>query len=173
LPSISADQNLSMQSRKGDDVQYYTYVPRVAPEQVDVGRRLGLDLSQDTWAVARARILDVVGPAIGDHERYRKPTEKQIAWAKSLGIDLTEESYRVAYAMIHDALWERENRLIEEMQLRPGDTVSRVRQLEWEGQIHEWTEERIISSIRDDGLLYFKGTGSRRGWPSKFTKVSR
>ena len=151
----------------------YRYVRRVSPEQLDVGDRLGLDLAQDTWAVARARILDVVGPAIGDQERYDEPTEKQIAWAKSLGIDVMGQSYRVAYALIQDALWERENQLIRDMRLRPGDTVARERELEIEGDIHHLREEFVISSISDDGRLYFRGTGAKSGWPSQLKKVDK
>lgn len=149
----------------------YRYVPGVSAEQLDVGERLGLDLSEDTWAVARARILDIVGPAIDDTERYHKPTAKQIAWAGSLGIDVTERSYRVAYAMIHDAVWERENRLIRQMGLSPGDTVAREREYEHDGVVHRWREEFVISSICEDGRLYFRGTGTRGGWPSQFSKV--
>jgi hypothetical protein len=147
----------------------YQHVPSVTTEQLAVGERLGLDLSSDTWAVARATILDLVGAAIGDEERYDEPTQSQIAWARSLGIDVTGYSYRVAFAMIQDALSERENRLISEMSLRPGDRV--VREREVEGEIHRWRQEFVISSIRDDGLLYFKGGGGKCGWPSKFTKI--
>lgn len=149
----------------------YRYVPTVTAEQLAVGQRLGLDLSSDTWAVARARILDLVGAAIGDEERYDKPTENQTAWAESLGIDLAGHSYRVAFAMIQDALWERENRLISEMNLRPGDKVAREGQVEHEGEIYTVRRVYVISSIREDGLLYFKGGGSMCGWPSNFTKV--
>lgn len=149
----------------------FQHVARVTAEQLAVGERLGVDLSQDTWAVARARILDVVGAAIGDQERYNEPTERQIAWAESLGIDLTGHSYRVAFATIQDALWERENRLISEMNLRPGDRVARERDVEYKGEIHTARQEFVISSIRDDGLLWFKGGGGMCGWPSSFTKV--
>ena len=119
----------------------YRHVPTATPEQVALGERLGLDLSQDTWAVSRARILDQVGGAIGDEERYETPTEKQIAWAESLGIDLAGQSFRVAFAMIKDALWERENRLIRDMNLQPGDRVTREREVEIEGHIQKWREE--------------------------------
>jgi hypothetical protein len=149
----------------------YQYVPRVTAEQLAVGTRLGLDLTQDTWAVAKARILDAVGTAIGDEERYDEPTQNQIAWAESLGIDVSPHSYRVAFAMIKDALSERENQLIRVMNLKPGDRVAREREVEYEGQIHKVRQEFVISSIRDDGLLYFKGGGGMSGWPSNFTKV--
>ena len=149
----------------------YRHVRSVTREQVAVGERLGLDLSQDTWAVARARILDAVGTAIGDQERYDEPTDNQIAWAESLGIDVTRHSYRVAFAMINDALWERENQLIREMNLKPGDRVARDREYEHEGQVHKWREGFVISSIGKDGRLYFRGVGCKSGWPSAFTKV--
>ena len=149
----------------------YRHVPAATPEQVALGEQLGLDLSRDTWAVARARILDVVGSAIGDEQRYSTPTERQTAWAESLGIDVGERSYRVAFAMIKDALWERENRLIKDMNLQAGDRVTREREYDHDGQIHKSRDEFVISSIRDDGLMHFKGTGCKSGWPSGFTKV--
>jgi len=149
----------------------YMYAAPVTAKQLEVGELLGLDLSQDTWAVARARILDLVGTAINREEPYDQPTAKQIAWARSLGIDVTEQSYRVAYAMIQDALWERENQLIRQMKLRPGDTVAREREYDHEGEIQKRREEFVVSSISENGRLYFKGTGSKSGWPSQFTKI--
>jgi len=149
----------------------YEYVPSVTAEQLVIGERLGLDLSQDTWAVARARILDAVGAAIGDVERYDTPTDRQVARARSLEIDVSGHSFRVAFAMIADALRERENRAIRRMNLRPGDRVGREHRFERDGQIQRWTEELVISSIRDDGLLYFKGGGGKRGWASNFRKI--
>ncbi len=150
---------------------HYQHVPHVSPEQLTVGNLLGLDLRQDTWSVARARILDVVGGAIGDEELHDGPTRNQIAWAGGLGIEVAGQSYRVAFAMVQDALWERENQIISDANLRPGDRVARERELEYDGQIHRYKEEFVISSIREDGLLYFKGTGCKCGWASKFTKV--
>jgi len=106
----------------------------------------------------------VVGPAIGDVPPYDKPTDKQIAFAESLGIDVTAYSFRVAFAMIQDALLEREKRAVEGMNLKPGDKVARERQFKHNGQIYTRREEYIVSSIRDDGFVYFKGIGCKCGW---------
>jgi len=149
----------------------YNYVPRVTEEQLVLGKRLGLDLSQDTKAVAAARILDVVGSAIGDVPRYDKPTDKQIAFAESLGIDVTKCSFRVAFAMIQDACLEQEKKAVERMSLKPGDKVLRERELERDGQVYTLKREYIVSSIRDDGFVYFKGIGCECGWASTLRKI--
>ena len=143
----------------------------VTEQQLTVGKRVGLDLSQDSQAVAAARILDVVGPAIGDVRRHEKPTDRQIAFAESLGIDASGYSFRVAFAMIQDALLEQEKRAVDAMDLKPGDKVIRERQLKRNGQVYTLRKEYIVSSISDDGFVYFKGTGCECGWASTLGKI--
>lgn len=48
-------------------------VPSATQDQIELGRKLGLELEGDTWNVAVAKILDVVGPAIGDVPKYTHP----------------------------------------------------------------------------------------------------
>lgn len=147
-------------------MERYKYVPTATPFQVDIGHRLGLDLAGETYAVAAAKILDVVGAAIGDTRRYEHPTEKQIAFGNTLGADVRNQTFRVASAMLEDALLERNKRAIEQMDLKSGDLVVKRHRFEHIGKVHEWEQEFVVSSIRSDGLVYFKGSGCRCAWAS-------
>lgn len=147
-------------------MESYKYVRTATPFQVDIGHRLGLDLAGETYAVAAAKILDVVGPAIGNVCRYEHPTEKQITFGNVLGLDLRSQTFRVASAMLEDALLDRNQRAIERMDLKPGDRVVKRHRFEHNGKVHKWEQEFVVSSISSDGLVYFKGSGCRCAWAS-------
>jgi len=133
----------------------YQYIRPSSQEQINTRSKLGLDVSRDSWNVARTKFLDFIGDAIGDLVKYTNPTKKQIG--KELGIDVSKNSFRVAVARIKDALTEKNLRAIEELQLVPGDQVILTHWFNFNGVSEKLKEKFIVSSIRKDGLVYSKG----------------
>ena len=126
----------------------------ITSEQVKVAAGLGIPLApDDTFLIASARIVDAVADAIGERPT-NAPTEKQMIIANELGIDIGFDSRRVASVKIKQAIQERDYRenAIEQMSLRPGDLV------EPNAEDCTYWFQRIVSSIRWDGLVFFKGT---------------
>jgi hypothetical protein len=145
--------------------------------QKRIAGQLGIDVSEDSFSVAVARILDVVGPAISEKKpKYSVPTQKQAELAKQLGIGITGDTFRVGFAKIEDKLEElnlKANlKAIKDMQLTPGDKVLVHHTVNINGQQHEWDQECVVSSIRDDGRVYFKGGTARAAWAAKLKKVN-
>lgn len=147
--------------------------------QIKIAQLLDIDVSSDSFLVAAARILDIVGPAIGEEERYEKPTAKQLAVAPSLGLDISADSYRVAFAKIRDRYNEINATALERLQLEPGDIVLRHNHVVVEGQHCDCPQshsydcgEFTVSSIRDE-TVYFRGMDSHRAWGGQLTLVRR
>lgn len=142
------------------------------PLQIQIAGQLGVVVSTDSFRVAAARIMDIVGPAIGYKAKYSEPTPKQVEFARALGIDISGESFRVSSAKIQDKLEEMNLNALEEMQLAPGDRVRMQQVINYKGQQHVFEQEYIVSSIRHDGLVYFKGANGRCAWATKLEKVN-
>jgi hypothetical protein len=138
--------------------------------QTQIARQLGIDVSTDSFRVAIARIMDIVGPAIGDKPKHFKPTPKQLKFANELGIHIADESFRVCSAKIQDKLEELNLKTLEEMQLAPGDRVLVREIIDYKGRHHVSEQEYVVSSIKDNGMVYFKGGGGRCTWARKLKK---
>lgn len=151
--------------------EMHQYTEPSSQEQISIGSKLGLDVAHDSWNVARAKLLDFVGDAIGDSVRYTDPTKKQIEFGKEFGIDLSKNSFRVAVARIKDALTEINLRVIEELELVPGDQIVLSRSFNLSGTSRELEQKFTVSSIRKDGLVYFKGGNGWCAWAGKLRKI--
>lgn len=149
----------------------HQYIKPSSQEQINIGSKLGLDVPRDSWNVARAKLLDFIGDAIGNSVKYTNPTKKQIEFGKELEIDVSKNSFRVAVARIKDALTEKNLRAIEELQLVPGDQVILPRWFNFNGISEKLEEKFIVSSIRKNGLVYFKGGNGRCAWAGKLRKI--
>jgi hypothetical protein len=66
-----------------------------------VAAALGIDISEDTKAVAAARIHTFVGPAILS-KAAEYASERQIDFAEALGLDVAADSSVVASAIVID-----------------------------------------------------------------------
>ena len=82
----------------------------------------------------------------------RKPSDKQIKYAKDLGIITKDKSFRVLSAEIEDKLEMNSFEYIQNMKLKPGMKV------EYTGDRKDLSKYLTISSIKKEGLVYFKGT---------------
>ena len=82
----------------------------------------------------------------------RKPTGKQIKYAKDLGIATKDKSFRVLSAEIEDKLEMNSFEYIQNMKLKPGMNV------EYIGNRKDLPKFLTISSIAKNGFIFFKGS---------------
>lgn len=146
-------------------------IRNASARQVQIAKRLGIDVSADSFSVAAARILDLIEPARVENPILSGPTPRQQILASELGIDVSTDSYRVTYARIQDKLLEKNLEALEELQLAPGDRVVIQRNVDIDGKKRLFKEEHTVSSTnRKNGLVYLKGVGSRRAWAGQLIK---
>ena len=116
-----------------------------------VARKLGIKIHAKSFAVAAAQIETALSPAlIGEEDEAKPASERQVEFAASLGLDTSKDSMAVASARIQERLDERNAELIRTMRLAPGVRVK------WK----QWNREMVISSIAENGRLWFKGRNS-------------
>lgn len=82
----------------------------------------------------------------------RKPTDKQIKYAKDLGIEIKGKSFRVLSAEIEDKLEMNSFEHIEKMKLKPGMKVKYI------GNRKDLPIYLTLSSIAKNGFVFFKGS---------------
>lgn len=140
-------------------------------EQLRVGSALGLDLAGDSESTAAARILDAVSVAIGERSGPQPATQKQIDFAQSLGLDASEDALRVASARIDEESCRRNLEALERLNLAPGDRVVKRTAVVINGERHEYTQEYIVSSIRHNTRVFFKGGNGQGAWPTQLKKL--
>lgn len=129
-----------------------------------------IDITNDTFDVAAARLLDEVATAIG-HEPAEPSSDRQRAFAASLDQDVTEDTKRVASAKIGEALFVRNQEAISNLGLRPGDQVIRLTQFEYDGELRSFEQIFVISSIQSNGRVFFKGGNGQGAWPTQLRKL--
>ena len=82
----------------------------------------------------------------------RKPTNKQVKYAKDLGIAIKGKSFRVLSAEISDKLEVNSFEHIQKMKLKPGIKVKYI------GNREDLPKYLTISSIAKNGFVFFKGS---------------
>ena len=138
------------------------------PKQLTIATQLGIQVSpDDTFAIVASNILEEVGDAIGCPPR--EVSDRQRELAKELGVDIVDcESSWGAFVRIKDAIQLANSEAARRMELKPGDrVVNRVSLVErrlqealgerWESASQGIQREFEISSIREDGQVFFKG----------------
>jgi hypothetical protein len=119
---------------------------RASNVQIGVARQLGLKVEQDSWAVAKARILDA-------GRGHRRTYTAAFAGAEDPGRRSAHRCIaghlRVAFARIGDAIVAENIRVIHDWALGPGTKV-RLRDDQF-GQVFE------ISSVSPNGRVHLKG----------------
>lgn len=139
-------------------------IPKVSGEQVEFGKKLGLDLSGCTINVAAARIRDEMDGEFWGRAEFGHPTEKQVALAAKYGYDITGETRALGDAVVDDVLTQLNLEAIASQDLRPGDHVVNT----WDA----FEMPAIVSSIQPDGLVFFKGGDGQRAWARNLRKVA-
>lgn len=90
-------------------------------KQLALASRLDLDVTDDSEAVAAARIEDCVQELLGND--VRQVTTGMLKKGCEMGLNLLGESFAVAYARIADAIRASNLERLEKLQLKVGDHV--------------------------------------------------
>ncbi len=131
----------------------------ITKNQKEIARQLGVRVvKSDSFNVVAAEIRDHVAIAIGDW-KAADPTERQLEYAKSLGINVGKYSRRVISAKIEDELTKRNVKALKKLKLKPGDKVTLTEEV--------GIRYHIVSTIKDNGKIYFKGIGCPQAWATQ------
>ena len=138
------------------------------PEQPAIADGLGIQVSpDDTFGAVASAILEGVADAIGCPPRVVSDRQKELA--DELEIDVTDcASSWSAFMRIQEAIQLSNLEAVRRMGLKPGDIVFKpddpgerhlkeVMGERWESIAGESPREFEVSSIREDGQVYFKG----------------
>ena len=150
---------------------------RPTPTQMEKAAQLGIQVSpDDTFSEVASRILEEVGDAIGCPPRGISDSQYELA--EELGIDLSDcKSLWVAFVRIKEAIQLANLDAVRQMRLEPGDRVTLTDTIggrhmkedlgeRWDSVAQQFSKEFEVSSIRDDGHVFFKG-GSRQA-PARY-----
>lgn len=129
--------------------------------QFAVARKLGINIDKHSFAVAAAQIETALAPVLTDEPRAEPATASQVAFASSLGIDTSNDSKKVAFVRIQECLEERNSALVKQKGLAPGVKVI------WK----QCGREMTISSISQNGRLWFKGGNGYGAFPDQVERV--
>ncbi len=135
-------------------------IKKVSNSQIEFGKKLGLSIEGLTESIAMAMIHDLINKEFWGKET-RTPTEGQIDFASELGADISNESRAIGSAIINDILEQSNHDSIESQGLAPGVRVRNKRN----------HREYIISSIKPDELVYFKGGQGAKSWAGNLKKI--
>ncbi|MFM9961666.1 MAG: hypothetical protein ACKV2Q_10620 [Planctomycetaceae bacterium] len=132
---------------------------------------MGIDISQDTCDIAAARIHAFIGPAIHSKAAEYHASERQIEFARDIGLEVVSDSSLVASAKIANELFVRNMAALEQLQLKPGDRVRVRHEIEMDGELKEWVDEFVVSSVQPNCRIMFKGGNGSGAWPTQVEKV--
>ena len=141
------------------------------PEQLAIAGQLGIQVSpNDTFPAVASAILERVGNAIGCPPRV--VSDRQWGLADELEIDVTDcGSFWSTFVRIQEAIQLANLDAVRRMGLKPGDMVvnaddhieQRMKETlgeRWESVAEQFPREFEVSSIREDGQVFFKsGSG--------------
>ena len=136
---------------------------RASAFQESLAYHLGVDIDRSSFNIAAAQLTDAVAPALWPDPERSTVSGKQIAYAEALGIDVSRDTKRVASVKIQERLDARNRRLIADLKLAPGCIVY------WK----KFEPEMIISSIAENGRLWFKGGNGQGAFPHEIELVEQ
>jgi hypothetical protein len=128
-------------------------------KQIELAKKLGIDVSADSSIIAAAKIESAVYEAIYPGPELRKATEKQIDFLKALGIETECRDLIIVSALIDEELQRRNIAAIKRLDLKAGDTIV--------SEQYGREQEDVISSIGVNHRIWFKGGQGRGCWPSR------
>ena len=137
--------------------------PILTEAQIAFGTRLGLDLRDKSVGVAYAMIEDAVHQSFLGKNDLGAPTSKQIELAAKFGIDITHATRSVGDAVITDIMFELNQKAIADQKLTSGTKVVNKHDI--------LNIVRTVSSIAEDGTVYFKGGNGARAWARSLIRV--
>lgn len=151
-----------------------------SPEQLATADQLGIRVSpDDTFAAVASAILERVGNAIGCPPRVVSDRQRELASELELDVTGCASSWS-AFVRIQEAIQLSNLDAVRSMGLKPGDVVieadddpreRRIAEMlgeRWEPIAEHSPREFEVSSIREDGQVYFKG--GRGQAPARYLK---
>ncbi|QQE80425.1 hypothetical protein [Alicyclobacillus sp. SO9] len=135
-------------------------VPRVTTEQIEFGKKIGLQLEAHTSRVAEAMLNDLIDKEYYGATDLGTPTENQCNLASKFGYDISHSTERVGTAIIDDIMDQLNKESIDNQRLKSGDTVVNI----WDNRQYQ------ISSIAEDGTVYMKGGQGKKAWARSLRK---
>jgi len=135
----------------------------VSEGQIEFGKRLDLELSDKSVGVAYAMVGDAIQRSFFGKNDLGAPTTKQIELAAKFGIDIARATRSVGDAVITDIMLKLNQEAIVEQKLAPGIKV--VNKHDILGKV------RTVSSIAEDGTVYFKGGNGARAWARSLIRM--
>jgi hypothetical protein len=133
-------------------------------KQIELSNFLGLDIdANDTYRTVAARIYDSISEAI-DEKPCVPATEGQIELAEKLGVEFRNDTSRTLYAKNADKLESIRLQALEELNIRRGSVVQVIDGI---GIVRE----RVVSTVKDNGRIYFKGANCPVAWSNEIVKV--
>src|SRR5262249_35990530 len=138
-------------------------VRAVNERQVAFANRLGIDIVDKSVGVAWAMIEDAIQRDFWGNPDAGTPTAKQIALAGKFGFDISQTTRRVGDAIIDDIMYELNREAIATQKLSPGVAVINKHDI--------FRRVLTISSIAEDGTVYFRGGNGARAWARSLTRA--
>jgi len=132
--------------------------------QIEFGKKIGLNLSGKSIGVAKAIIEDAFDIQFNGINDLGQPSIKQQAFALKYGHDISTSTKRVGNAVIDDIMQMLNVQAISKYGLAPGVAVIKnndILQRVW-----------IISSINNNGTVYFRGGNGAKAWARSLKKAS-
>ncbi|MBC5796559.1 MAG: hypothetical protein VKL60_22345 [Sphaerospermopsis sp.] len=133
---------------------YFNKIPRVDDKEVEFAKYLGIDIKNYPKGVAYIVIQNYID-LVFDNFDDRFPTEKQINFLSQFGIDVSYEKRFVVDAVIESTMTILNLNTIETENLKHGSKVFHINNPE---------KILIISSISEDGIVYFKGGNGQKAY---------
>ena len=125
-------------------------------KQIQFGRRIGLDLAGKTVGIARAMIEDAIDCQFYGRNDLGEPTPKQIELARKFDRDISTVSRRLGDAIVDDIMTQLNLEAIASQRLARDVVVTNK---------HDQSGRKfVISSITDDGTVYFRGGNGAKAW---------
>lgn len=141
---------------------YLSHIQLTNDSQIAFGERLGLNLKGKSVRVARAEIDDALAIEFDGIHDLGRSSLKQCVLAEKFGFDISNLSKSVGFAVIDDIMYHLNMEAIDKHQLASGVSVQ---------HIHQQGQQYIISSIKSDGTVYFKGGNGKRAWARNLERV--
>ena len=140
-------------------------VEPVNSQQIEVGRKLGLDLKGKTVRVASAMIGEYLMANFWGAPERALPSPRQCDLAEEFGYDIRTMSRGVGSAVIDDIMDHLNKESIDNEKLEPGVEV-RFRN-------RDDSRVRVVSSVAADGTVFFKGGNGQKAWARSLERANK
>jgi|LakMenEpi03Aug12_release.lakeMendotaPanAssembly.Ray.scaffolds.fasta_scaffold902736_1 hypothetical protein len=138
-------------------------LPKLSKKQVQFCHSVGIDIKNSSPSIAYAKLLDWLDTNFWGKTELGNPTNKQIELAEKFGYDINESTLREGHATLDEIMSKLNLDSIQNQLLKPGTEVKHKRD--------KFGRTYKISSIKEDGLVYFKGGQGAKAWARNLIKI--